>query len=279
MSYEFINAAQEHGLIIDHIIEGRWVRVPTEDHPHSKNGAYFFAGEFGHIQNWATMEKTETWFTNKVMTPVQREALMVRIQKSRDDERQIRIKKMKDAAKRAEWILSQCELDKHAYLDSKGFPDLTGNVWRKEGAEPLLVIPMMHREWLVGVQLIDIHGDKKFLSGQRTNDTSFQIGRGSKVFLCEGYATGLSLQALLAALKVDYTIHVCFSAGNVARWAKNLPNAFLVCDNDVSGTGQKVGAESGCKWWMSPIEGEDINDLQRRVGKFTASQMLKKELM
>ena len=44
-----------HGLLVDGIEAGRWVRVPTEDHPRTRNGAYKYLGDVGFVQNHATM--------------------------------------------------------------------------------------------------------------------------------------------------------------------------------------------------------------------------------
>jgi len=275
---DFLNFAAERGLIIKDLEHGRWIHVPTVDHPHKRNGAYFYAGDFGHVQNWATMEKTESWQQDKPRTPFERADMQKRIEASKKACAKERAEAQAKAAQKARWILSQTELDQHAYLDSKGFPELRGNVWRKEDQDPLLVIPMFHGKELCGVQLIDIHGNKKFLKGQRTNDAVFTFDADGRVYLCEGYATAASLRAVLAALKRKYTIHACFSAGNLGRMAKTLPDAFIVADNDASGTGQKVAQESGCKWWMPEEVGMDFNDLHKQLGTFKASQLFRKHV-
>ena len=270
----FHDFAAQRGLIIKHVISGRWVRVPTVDHPNSKNGAYLFQEDFAVVQNWAIQEQAEVWHSGKVTTQEAKKRF-IDAKKSVIDDIQ---SKNKAASSKAKWILSQCELDKHAYLDSKGFPDLLGNVWRKEGQDPLLIIPMHYKKSVVGVQIIGIDGSKKFLSGQKTSLAHFKIGNGSNIFLVEGYATGLSLQAALKQIKIDYTIYVCFSAGNLAKLAKFLPKSVIICDNDKSGTGENVARESGLKYWLSDRVGDDFNDYHRRVGLFICSMGLKKFL-
>ena len=52
----FESFAEQHGLIIDSLIQDRWVRVPTTDHPHKKNGSYIWDGYTGAVQNWAVHE-------------------------------------------------------------------------------------------------------------------------------------------------------------------------------------------------------------------------------
>lgn len=275
---DFIQFAEDRGLIIKSLEHGRWARVPTIDHPHKRNGAYWFGGEFGHVQNWSCMDKVESWQDKKERTPFEHQAMLKRMEDSKKSHTKERAEGQVKAASKARWILIQCELDKHAYLDTKGFKEICLNVWRKEDQSPLLVIPMFFKHELCGCQLIDIDGNKKFLTGQRTNDATFTIGNKGRHFLCEGYATGLSIQAVLTALHVNYVIHVCFSAGNLLRVAKTLPDAFVIADNDASGTGERVARESGLKWFMSEVVGEDFNDLHKRAGTFRASQILRKEL-
>ena len=270
---EFLQFASERGLIIDHLVYGKWARVPTVDHPHKKNGAYWFGDEFGHCQNWALMDRVESWSDGKERTPAQQKQLTDRIEASRVAYANERKQRQLKAAEKASWILSQAELRKHPYLDRKGFPDLLCNTWRD-----LLVIPMRLGDKICGCQMISADGEKKFLTGQRTNDSSFRIGNGTKNFIVEGYASGLSLNAILRAINVPASIHVSFSCGNAARIAKTLPDAIWIADHDKSGAGQTAAKESGLKWWMPEKEGDDINDFYLKVGLFKSSQAIKKFL-
>jgi len=52
----------------------------------------------------------------------------------------------------------------------------------------------------------------------------------------------------------------------------------VIADNDTSKTGEKAAIETGLPYWMSDVEGEDINDLHRRLGLFKASQQIGKWL-
>lgn len=274
----FLNFAQSHGLVIRDLVRGKIARCQTESKPTHKNGAYLFDGEWGWIQDHAQHTEIILWKTDKPLTPAEREAMQKRMDDSRAQYAKDRATGQRKAAQKAAWILGQCEIEQHAYLDGKGFPDMRGNVWRKEDHNPLLVIPMFHAGALCGCQLIGVNGDKKFLTGQRTNDASFVIGHGAQVYLVEGYASALSLHALLAALKLPHTVMATFSAGNLARIAKAIPTAWIIADNDASGTGQRVASESGCQWWMPETVGQDINDLHKELGTFKASQIVRKAL-
>ena len=274
----FVQFANLHGVVINRLVYGKITRCSTASHPGKKNGAFYFDTDFGWIQDWAQHAEIIVWKSDKVFSPDELARQKIRM----DESRRIYIKdqerRQTTAALKAELILSQCHLDISQYLASKGFPDALGNVWARDDSYPVLVIPMHIKSALVGVQLIGHDGHKRFLPGQRCNDATFSIGDGENIFLVEGYASGLSLKAILDSLKIRYTIHVCFSAQNMARIAKAPKTAILICDNDESGTGQKVGAESGRRWWMPETCGMDINDLHKSIGTFKAAQILRKFL-
>ena len=178
------------------------------------------------------------------------------------------------AAKKAAWILNQCELKTHPYLEKKGFPGERGNVWND-----LLVIPMRKSGRLIGCQLISGDGEKKFLYGQATKGASFAMdAKGTPIF-CEGYATALSVRAVMKAINMRYCIHVCFSAGNMKEVARGIVGGIVIADNDNSATGERVAREIAKPYWISPTVGQDFNDFHQLEGVFHASQSLKKVLI
>lgn len=269
----FIDFAQSHGLIIENLVYGRIARCKTTTHRTKRNGAYFFAGQWGWVQNWQTDDEINVWQDGTI----QPEEIQKQIKQSKEKYAKDRAKSNAEAAKKARWILSQCRQELHAYLHNKGFPEMCANVWFKDGSEPLLVVPMYTNKVISGCQLINTNGDKKFLSGQASKCAYFQIGNGAQVFFVEGYASALSLQKILASLKISYRIIVCFSAGNLLNLAKG-SNGFVIADNDESKAGEKAATDSGCSWWMPPTVGHDINDYHREKGIFTVSQDLKKAI-
>lgn len=180
------------------------------------------------------------------------------------------MERRRKAAQKAAQMLSECRVDVHPYIESKGFPDQVVNVL--DGA---VLIPMLYGGEVVGCQTIEADGTKKFMYGQRSAGAEFVIGRGALHILCEGYATALSAQAVLRNLKVPYSIHVTFSAGNMKRIAQGLPGGVVLADNDASNTGERVAQEIGWPSFMSDTVGEDFNDFQQRVGTFTAAMRLR----
>ena len=271
----FEQFASAHGLIIGRVEYGAWRRVKTTDHPNKRNGAYLHRGSIAFVQNHATMGEPETWFPdNDSAIRIDSAAIARRCAEAARALQEGRQK----AANRAWWIMRQCSLEKHAYLDSKGFPDELGNVWQREGKQPTLCIPMRVSGQICGVQTITTDGDKRFLFGQRCDSAEYVIDNKGRDFFCEGYATGLSLRAALSAMKVRYRIHICFSAHNLAKLAGACSGGIVVADNDASGAGKAAALKSGRHWIMSAAAGEDANDWHQRIGTFRFSQELRREL-
>jgi len=185
--------------------------------------------------------------------------------------------KQQEASRKAGFILHQCQIGYHPYLERKGFPDEQGNVWKTEDGL-LLVIPMRVGHQIVGCQIIREDGDKRFLAGQRTSGAYFCFDNKGPNILAEGYSTSLSVRAAMKALKMRYTLYVCFSSGNLTKVAATLPNGFVVADNDLSRAGESAAIKTGFPYWISDVVGEDFNDFHQRLGLFKASQSLGKVL-
>lgn len=259
--------ARSCGILLDSMPPiGYWKRYPTADHPKKRNGAIKFMGEYALIQNWATDSEVSIWKDeNSTFDPAKaRKAAADAARKIREGQ--------EAAAKKAGWILHQTIQAKHPYLQAKGFDEYS-NVWSTEDGN-ILVIPMRIGNRLMGCQLIKEDGTKKFLYGQRTSNAEFVFDNKGEHILCEGYATALSIRAALMAMKRRYTLHVCFSAGNMEKIAATLPGGFVVADNDASQTGENTAKRIGWSYYLPPNQGEDFNDFHKRVGLFKASQAL-----
>ena len=262
---EFIDFARAHGLLLNDVDVGRWIRTPTVDHPRSRNGAYKYMGDVGFVQNHDTQIDVSVWRPDRP-SEIRVDPKVVLQRVSEEDKK--RALGRKKAADKAQRILDSSELQKHPYLERKGFTDVLGNVWNQ-----FLIVPMRVGCDIVGLQMIDEAGAKKFLTGQKTNDACFAMGNGAPIY-CEGYATGLSVMKALSAGKIKKSVVVCFSAGNLQRLAKD-SRGMVVADNDESLTGERVAKATGLKYWMSDRVGEDFNDFQLRVGLFKSIQALK----
>lgn len=270
---EFFDFCKAHGILINSTPPiGVWRRYPTETHPHKKNGAVKFMGDHAFVCDWATGDEVHVWKSDAEVKFDREKAAQL----ARNARNQIE-KAQREAASKAGWIMHQCQIAMHQYLKDKGFEEEQGNVWKTEGGL-VLVIPMRIGQRLVGCQLIREDGTKKFLFGQRTSEAEFVFDNKGPHILCEGYATALSIRAALKALKQRYTLHVCFSAGNMVKIAATLPGGFVVADNDASRTGLDTANKIGWPFFMPPDVGQDFNDYHRAVGLFKASQALAKSM-
>lgn len=270
---DFLEFCRAHGILIPNLPPlGLWRRYPTEDKPRHKNGTVKWMLDHGFCQNHATEVTVSVWRPDEPVK-INRRDLAEQARRAEQDT----LRRQAEAAKKAAWILHQCQYAYHPYLKAKGFPDEVGNVWVREG-EHLLVIPMRIGQRLVGVQLIDSEGGKKFLSGQVTGGAEYVIDNRGPNFLCEGYATALSLRLMLKNWKRRYTIHVCFSAGNMLKIAATLPGGYVIADHDLSGVGQNTAKTIGWPYWHPEEPGMDLNDAHLKYGIFKVSQSLFKAL-
>lgn len=275
-----------HGLIIDSPLnDGRWHRVPTEDHPRKKNGAYKIDGDFAACINHATMTEGAVMRGERVepVTEAEKAAMRERAKARQATQEQ----DWRRAAERAQKLLNEARPAQSGYLVRKGLDGEQGLVL----ADGTLVVPMRHirTNELVGAQTIKwdqeaMVWDKKFLPGMRSRLAVLRMGPGGPrdTILCEGLATGISLMYAVRSLKLDMGVMVCFSAGNVTSVAEELkgsPGKRLVfADHDPpqrdplkweknqGQAGQRAAVATGLPWTMSPREGEDANDLWRREG-------------
>lgn len=258
----FIEFAASYGLHIEHLIEGRWQRVRTEKR-HKRNGAYKFLGSVGFVQNHATMENVAIWREGGTGQAVDRAAFRAQLRKANLE----REDGYRRAAAKAQALLDAATLGVHPYLKCKGFPKETGFVLGKE-----LLLPMrdcVDYRKLNGVQRIDPDGNKLFLTGMRAQGAVFKIGNdyAPERWLCEGYATGLSLRAALADLRRKALVVVCFSDSNMVHVAPKVRQPVRVmADNDVSGAGKRAAEKIGFSWVMPPDEGDDANDHMLKHG-------------
>jgi putative DNA primase/helicase len=252
-----------------------WRRYPTTDHPHTKNGAAKWLGDIGWAQNHATMVQPATWRPDADAKPVDMAAVNQQAAAHQDKQRQGWAR----AAFRAGELLKSAKHDEHNYLHIKGHGDQRGLVM----ADGALMVPMRH--WrtnaLVGAQFIrwidaEAHYEKKMLPGMRAKGAVLRLGSPTapRSWLVEGYATGLSVEAAIRLLRLRDSVVVCFSAGNLIHVAEQLHGCVVFADNDKSGAGERAAIATGKPFVMSPVQGEDANDMHKRAGVFKLAQML-----
>jgi len=166
----------------------------------------------------------------------------------------------------------------HPYLARKQIPSTGARVLRDQ-----LLVPMRHGPGaLVGLQVIQADGSRKFLTGTPAGGAYTTLGKPSRtgwVVICEGYATGVSIH-----LATGYCVVVAFSAGNLQAVATKiraaLPEAALVlaADDDFRTEGNPgiTSADQAARairalvaiprWLDDRGNGTDFNDLHALEG-------------
>ena len=269
---EFADFLRARGLMPKDLIpDGKIRRCPTETHPHKRNGAYMWAGEWGFSQDWATDLEPVIWQSGNGDTQVDF-AAMRKMQATR--QRQIDEGYRKAAIKAAD-IVKRCGMRDHLYLARKGFPDDIVLV----DDDGHLVIPMrdaQHYEHILSIQRIADDGEKRFLFGGRTKGAVFFLGHKSpEVWLCEGYATGLSIAVALKMMHRQASVCVCFSAANLAHVSGLVGGRrLIVADNDSSGTGERFAESTGLAWGMPDEVDTDANDLHQTRGIYALAKFI-----
>ena len=277
----FIDFARTHGVEIDPArlyASERIKRCGTTEKPTGKNGAYFWDGERGWVFNWAAEARVQ-WFHNEKAQPwteAEKAAWKAKRQAAQATQEQ----SYQRAANRAAEQLRSAKPSEHSYLHRKGFPAAQGLV-TDDGA---LLIPMRNlvTNNVQGVQVIRWDDEarsfsKKMSPGMKAKGAVFRMGdrTSPETFLCEGYATGLSIAAALRSAGLRASVLVCFSAHNLEYIAPQVGGiAFVFADNDASGTGERSAKATGLPYCMSPVVGEDANDLHARAGLLAVCQLL-----
>lgn len=189
-------------------------------------------------------------------------------------------------------IVRACRMEKHPYLQRKGFseelglvlddpqtffpPNRLGEMLTKalpEGAGPFLIIPGRIGKVITTIQFITPEGLKKNILRGAMSGASHRIATGSQTWVCEGIGTALTVRAALRLLGAPVTVLSAFSASNVGGVAKDIPGSRIAADHDKpaeglegQGAGEFYARRSGRKWIMPKLEGDDFNDLHQREG-------------
>jgi phage/plasmid primase-like uncharacterized protein len=275
----FQSFAMAHGLMIDQLHPAdRVQRVPTVDKPRSKNGALFWDGLRGWVSDWAQGGEIH-WFDSpesKTLRAEDRKAWAQRKQAAQ----QRQIEGWARAALQADLMLRDTELKTHSYLEFKGLHDCLGLVTEDDA----LLVPMRNLgdNFLQGVQVIRWISDerryeKKMLPGMRAKGCVLRLGprNAQETFLCEGYATGLSIELALRQCRFNAAVAICFSDSNMVHVAGLLKGRkFVFADHDESGAGQRAAEKIGLPYCMSPVMGQDANDLHAKAGLMAVCQLL-----
>lgn len=259
------------------IVPGRWVRFPGVGKGRSNRAGWcrLITPTLAVYGDWST-GLSAVWRDDAHREDAHSERMLAEARRRAKAFAAEQVRKQAQAAAEADRLIHQAVMDRHPYLARKGFPDRLGLV-----LEDRLLVPMRdvsdYRR-VISVQKIAANGAKRFLSASRTRGTVFRIGvdpdRARRVVLCEGYATGLSIEAALQRLPGPHAVIVCFSAMNLEVVAPSYPRAVVCADHDESKTGEEAAKRTGLPWVMPPEIG-DFNDMHLRHGLHAVTQMLR----
>lgn len=291
----FMDFASAHGLAIRELrADGQIHRCPTVAKPRSDNGAYMVDNDRGWVMDWATSDQVQWWQDEnaKPWTAEQKaEAEAKRLKQARE-----RMELARQAAQKARTMIETAELVSprpgrdwkpgrpavepiyaHPYLVRKGFPTEPGFILDGE-----LLIPMFDLFKLdapIGLQRINADGEKKYLYGQRSKGAIYRMGSGAReVWLCEGYATALTVRAAIKKLYRRADVVACFSAGNLIYVASRGVGTHVMADNDESKTGQEAAEATGLCWTMPAQKGMDANDVHLAEGLDAVCELMQRRI-
>ncbi|MDL1966518.1 MAG: toprim domain-containing protein, partial [Candidatus Desulfofervidus auxilii] len=188
----------------------------------------FVAGSFG---DWRTGIK-ETFHSREIESLSPKDRSIIR-QKQEEITRKIQCKQ-EEAKKKAVELYSRAQPPdpNHPYLVRKKI-EPRGEIKQLDNA---LIIPLWDiNKNINGLQFIHENGEKIFLKGSSLKEHFFRIGSDFPLYICEGYATGVSIYK---AIEGEGSVIIAFNAGNLKSVAKvfrnNFPNAdIIICsDND-----------------------------------------------
>lgn len=281
MSMSFVDFGRAHGLNINpaklHPSE-RIKRCPTVEHPKKDNGAYFWDGERGWVFAWDGEASVQWWNDPhaKPWTEAEKEAWKAK----REAAKSAQQKQYQQAAHRAQEIIDGCAPDHHSYLEYKGLRECKGLV----AADGALIVPMRNviTGKLQGLQSIrwkpeETRYEKKMLFGMQARNAVLRIGpkNARETILCEGYATGLSIELAARQMRLNAAVLVCFSDRNLVNVADQIKGKkYAYADNDVSGAGECAAVDAGIAYCMSDTLGNDANDDHKRHGLMSVCKKL-----
>lgn len=278
----FTQFARAHGVIVEDLSPSdRIRRCPTVEKPKAKNGAYFWDGTRGWVFAWDGEAKTQ-WYEDpnaKPWTDAEKRAWAAkRLAANADQQR-----KHEQAALRAAVMLRSTKPEYHDYLIRKGLGQVRGLVL----PDGELFVPMRNlgTNELQGAQVIrwvpeELRWEKKMLPGMRAKGAVLRLGppKALETCLCEGYATGLSIELAARQVRLSVAVLVTFSDSNMVHVGGLLKGGrrYVFADNDKSGAGERAAKDMGLPYCMSDRVGEDANDLHARAGLMAVQALLMK---
>lgn len=260
------------------IVEGRWMRFPGIGKARGNRAGWckLISPTIGIFGDWSS-GISETWRDDSHRDD-ERSAKLLR--EAREREQMIAAQertRQASVAVEAQKLVRDAIMSGHPYLARKGFASRVALV--REGKLVIPVRDAANYSTIISAQLINEAGEKRFLPGGRTRGGIHRLGieprQARRVALCEGYATGLSVDAALQRFIASHAVIVCFSARNLELVAPKFPSAIICADNDESCTGEESAKRTGLRWLMPPDVGTDFNDMHLKYGLHSVMEVLR----
>lgn len=290
----FIDFARAHGVEINldkFAPRDRVQRCPTTEKPRSKNGSYFWDGRRGWVFAWDGEARVQ-WYDDpnaKPWTDEEKQEWAARRRRQREEQQQLHIR----AARHAAELMATTVPGTHDYLIRKKLPAAQGLRLPDGG----LLVPMrdVATNEMRGAQIIrwasdeetgEMRWTKKMLYGMQAQGAVLRLGpkHARELVLCEGYATGLSIELALRQMRLVAAVLVCFNDSNMVLVAgKTTGRRYCFADHDdmpkperakrdrgepfeARGPGELAAIATGLPYCISPVLGEDANDMHARAG-------------
>lgn len=252
---QFKAAIVQAGFNPPPIVAGKFIRFAGLNKPSHNRSAWchlfddYQAGVFG---DWSTGYQ-ETWRANhrQALTQEEKRQYAKQAQAAREQAEKDRQAKQQLVAKQAQELwrsLPQANKD-HPYLTNKGLTLADG--LKIEGSWLLVPLVDIATNKLVNFQRIAPDGKKLFLKGGQISEVACPIGlqeppiAGEVLYICEGYATGVTLHQITAK-----PILAAMNAGNLLAVAKAAKKRwpdlnFVIAGDDDYLTYQSTGINPG----------------------------------
>lgn len=270
------------GRIAEYIDKATPLRFSRDGGRDSDCFAYLHYNGVGVIADWhdANGSKIVYNFFDRSGQEISEEERKALAQEAKDMEAKAKEETEKAWREKAEEALNEfSNLPKMerplGYFERKGFEKLAGDI-RVKGE--IAVVPFFNEEGKIStLQNITPEGIKKWKSGAKKGGSFFPIGLEkaedreqffhTRVYICEGVATGLSVYLATGTPTV-----VAGDAGNFIHVAKLFPNSTIVADHDIpSHTGEEYTKKTGRPYILMKDPRDDsvsfdADDYRRKYG-------------
>lgn len=219
---------------------------------------------WGYYGDWSQPGLEELFFCSKGEKGMTSEEKKEAEEMRRELEEKKKILRAEITVEMREYYNSLPSVPLHPYLEKKKVK--AGKDLRVDG--DTLIIPLYNSTGEIQtLQKISPSGDKKLYYGLSSSGVRYIFAGSSRIFLCEGYATGASIHEATGA-----TVVCAMFANNIPKIAKEYPGIIVVADNDKSGTGEKVC--EGLDYILIPEVGMDANDYALAYGNSALNALL-----